>query len=66
MVLTQHELHDLEARILQASPSAAEADSLIARYIEPNPARPGVAEARLIESGVPVWAIIPTTSLRTT
>ena len=35
--------------------SAAE---LIAQYIEPNPHHPGVADARLKESGVPVWALI--------
>jgi len=32
--------------------------ALIARYIEPNPDRPGVDDARLIAYGVPVWALI--------
>lgn len=59
MALTQQELHDLEASILRAEPSAAEEDDLIASYIEPNPLYPGVEEARLVESGVPVWALIP-------
>jgi uncharacterized protein (DUF433 family) len=35
-----------------------EAARLIARYIEPNPHKPGAAEARLRESGVSVWAIV--------
>lgn len=30
----------------------------IAEYIELNPHRPGLDEARLKESGVPVWALI--------
>lgn len=32
-------------------------DDLIARHIEPNPLRPGVENARLTDSGVPVWAL---------
>lgn len=32
-------------------------EDLIARYIEPNPHRPGLDEARLREYGVAVWAI---------
>jgi uncharacterized protein (DUF433 family) len=32
--------------------------ALIARYIEPNPDRPGVDDARLVAYGVPVWALI--------
>jgi uncharacterized protein (DUF433 family) len=35
--------------------SAAE---LIARYIEPNPHRPGAADVRLVDYGVPVWALV--------
>ncbi len=31
---------------------------LIAHYIEPDLDRPGPAEARLVDSGVPVWALI--------
>ncbi len=27
-------------------------------YIEPNPHRPGPAEAHLVDSAVPVWALI--------
>ena len=33
-------------------------DALIARYVEENPKRPGPADARLTESGVPIWALI--------
>lgn len=33
-------------------------EELIGRHIEPHPARPGRAEWRLKERGVPVWAII--------
>lgn len=31
---------------------------LIRQYIEPNPNKPGIDEARLKEYGVPVWALI--------
>ncbi len=31
---------------------------LIREYIELNPHRPGVADARLVRYGVPVWALI--------
>ena len=31
---------------------------LIGEYIEPSPAKPGLAEARLVTHGVPVWAIV--------
>jgi uncharacterized protein (DUF433 family) len=34
------------------------ADMLIRQYIEADPARPGKAEARLVDSCVPVWALI--------
>jgi len=36
------------------------ADALIARYIEPHPGNPGIAEYRLHveENGYPVWAIV--------
>ena len=32
--------------------------ALMQRYIEPNPHRPGLDDARLISYGVPVWALI--------
>ncbi len=35
-----------------------DADSLIQRYVEENQRFPGAARAWLIESGVPVWALI--------
>jgi hypothetical protein len=38
--------------------TGAQAEALIARHVEPHPARPGRAEWRLKERGVPVWAII--------
>ena len=34
------------------------AAALIEQYIEPDPDRPGVEEARLREHGVPIWALI--------
>jgi uncharacterized protein (DUF433 family) len=34
------------------------AAALIERYIEENPHRPGAADVRLKEYGVPVWALI--------
>jgi uncharacterized protein (DUF433 family) len=33
-------------------------DALIARYVEDDPDRPGPANARLADSGVPIWALI--------
>ncbi len=33
-------------------------DTLIAQYIEEDPARPGPADARLREAGTPIWALI--------
>jgi uncharacterized protein (DUF433 family) len=33
-------------------------DALIARYVEDDPRRPGPANARLTDSGVPIWALI--------
>jgi len=36
----------------------ATADDLITRYIEPDPHRPGPADARLIGYGVAVWALV--------
>lgn len=36
----------------------AKIDELIQHYIELNPHRPGADDARLIDSGVAVWAII--------
>lgn len=38
--------------------TGAEAEALIARHVEPHPSRPGIAEWRLKERGVPVWALI--------
>src|SRR5262249_54365236 len=35
-----------------------EIDALIERYIEPHPHRPGVAEARVRGTGIPVWALV--------
>lgn len=40
------------------NPSATRDAELIARWIEPNPHKPGPAEARLRGSGVSVWALI--------
>ena len=37
--------------------SPREAD-LLSRYIEPNPSRPGVEDARLADYGVPLWALV--------
>ena len=34
------------------------ADSLIARYIEENPHKPGPADARLKDAGTAVWALV--------
>jgi len=31
---------------------------LIDKYIEPNPNRPSVAEARVVKYAVPVWALV--------
>lgn len=31
---------------------------LIARWIVPNPYRPGLGEARIHDTGVPVWALV--------
>jgi uncharacterized protein (DUF433 family) len=31
---------------------------LIDKHIEPNPYRPGAAEARVVEYAVPVWALV--------
>lgn len=33
-------------------------DTLVARYVEEDPDRPGPAHARLADSGVPIWALI--------
>ena len=33
-------------------------DELIARYLEPNPYKPGKAYYRLVESGTPIWVFI--------
>ena len=35
-----------------------DARALIKRYVEPNPHRPGVEDARLVHYGVPVWALV--------
>ncbi len=41
------------------------ADALIAQYIEPHPAKPGIAEYRLRveENSYPVWSIIASLEL---
>jgi uncharacterized protein (DUF433 family) len=36
----------------------ADKSDLILQYIAPNPYRPGVDEAMLVESGIPVWALV--------
>ncbi len=43
------------------------ADALIAQYIEPHPAKPGIAEYRLRveENSYPVWSIIASLELGT-
>jgi uncharacterized protein (DUF433 family) len=49
---TQHEV---------LTPDAAgdgDGDARIARWIEANPYRPGVANARVRDYGVPVWALV--------
>ncbi|HZR98768.1 MAG TPA: hypothetical protein VFE37_08685 [Chloroflexota bacterium] len=38
--------------------TARDPAALIEQYIEPNPDRPGVGDARLREYGVPVWALV--------
>src|SRR5438067_5574747 len=35
-------------------------DSLLAKYVEPHPARAGAAEARIKDRGVSIWALIGT------
>ena len=40
------------------SPGGIPDDSLVERWIEPNPHRPGVAEAIVRGTGVPVWALV--------
>ncbi len=41
-----------------ATTNTTRADTLIAEYIEPHPAKPGRAFARVKTRGVPVWALI--------
>ncbi len=41
-----------------ATTEIRDASALIAKYIEPHPAKPGRAFARVKEYGVPVWALI--------
>jgi uncharacterized protein (DUF433 family) len=43
---------------MMATTEIHNASALIARYIEPHPAKPGRAFARVKERGVPVWALI--------
>lgn len=33
-------------------------DALITQYIAVNPLRPGVEEARIVGTGIPVWALV--------
>lgn len=40
------------------SKSVPNPDELIEQYIEENPQRPGLADARLKESGTAVWALL--------
>ncbi|MBI4492716.1 MAG: hypothetical protein HY690_08005 [Chloroflexi bacterium] len=42
---------------MQETPTVSD-EELIRRYITPNPYRPGVADARVSEHCVPVWAIV--------
>ena len=42
----------------QVLPDAPEVTALIEQHVEPHPARPGRAEWRLKERGVPIWALI--------
>ncbi len=32
--------------------------ALVEQYVEPNPDKPGIGDARLREYGVPVWALV--------
>jgi len=41
-----------------ATTSMHNADALIAKYIEPHPAKPGLSNTRVNVRGVPVWALI--------
>jgi uncharacterized protein (DUF433 family) len=42
-----------------ATTDTTRADALIAKYIEPHPAKPGISNARLTtDRHVPVWALI--------
>ncbi|MHB8647554.1 MAG: DUF433 domain-containing protein [Thermomicrobiales bacterium] len=41
-----------------ATTDTTRADALIAKYIEPHPAKPGRAFARVKMRGVPVWALV--------
>lgn len=41
-----------------ATTSIHNADALIAKYIEPHPAKPGLSNTRVNVRGVPVWALI--------
>ena len=50
-----HATHDRDKASIDA---AAMAETLIARYIEPDPVRPGVTEARVKQRAVAVWAVI--------
>ncbi len=41
-----------------ATTDATRVDALIAQYIEPHPAKPGLSNTRVNVRGVPVWALI--------
>lgn len=44
---------------MMATTNTTRADELIAKYIEPHPAKPGLSNARLTtDRHVPVWALI--------
>ena len=56
----QHDLSSRNVNGLSDLSDEERADALIAAYIEPHPAKPGIAEYRLRieENGYPVWAIV--------
>ncbi len=57
---TQQEQQSRNLHALSNLSPEERADALIARYIEPHPGNPGIAEYRLRveQNGYPVWAIV--------
>lgn len=57
---TQQEQQGRNMHALSNPSSEERADALIAKYIEPHPGKPGIAEyrPRVEENGYPVWAIV--------